>query len=70
MPQSASPTELSVPLKIKIERARLNAEQFFLLCQENRELRFELTAQPELVILPLVGGMTGIRMPSSLWLAD
>src|SRR5713226_10596570 len=61
MSQSVSPTQLSVPLKLNARTARLTEEQFFLLCQENRELRFELTAQQELIIMPLTGAITGLR---------
>jgi len=53
MVQSISPTELGVPLKLNVRETGLTEEQFFRLCQENDELRFELTAQKELVIMPL-----------------
>lgn len=61
MAQTVSPTEFCVPLKINVQRTNLTAEQFFMLCQENEELRFELTARQELIILPLVGGLDGMR---------
>jgi len=61
MAQSISPTELSVPLKISVRETGLTEEQFFRMCQENEEPRFELTAQKELVIMPLTGAMTGVR---------
>jgi Uma2 family endonuclease len=53
MVQSISPTELSVPLKIKVGETGLT--------EEHEGLRFELTAQKELVIMPLTGAMTGLR---------
>jgi Uma2 family endonuclease len=40
---------------------RLTPEQFVLLCQENDNLRFELTAQQELIIMPPTGSETGQR---------
>lgn len=61
MSQIVSPTEFCVPLTINVQRTNLTAEQFFMLCQENEELRFELTARQELIILPLVGGLDGMR---------
>src|SRR5215204_3008610 len=61
MSQTVSPTEFCVPLKINVQRTNLTAAQFFMLCQENEELRFELTAQQELIILSLVGGLDGMR---------
>ena len=45
-------------LKLHIE---LTDEQFFQLCQQNRELRFERTAKGEILIMPPTGGETGNR---------
>jgi Uma2 family endonuclease len=39
----------------------LTDEQFYQLCVANQELRLELTAQGELIIMPPVGGETSIR---------
>jgi Uma2 family endonuclease len=39
----------------------LTDEQFFQLCQNNRDLRFERTAQGELIIMPPTGGETSDR---------
>lgn len=39
----------------------LTDEQFFRLCQDNPELRFELTAQGELIVMPPTGSETGWR---------
>ena len=49
---------LTVNLKSVIE---MTDEQFFELCQNNRELRFERTANGELIIMPPTGGETGNR---------
>ncbi len=51
-------TALTVNLKPVIE---LTDEQFFQLCQANRDLRFERTATGELIIMPPTGGETGNR---------
>lgn len=47
---------LTVNLKSLIE---MSDEQFFQLCQNNRELRFERNAKGELIIMPPTGGETG-----------
>ena len=39
----------------------LTEEQFFLLCQNNGDLRFERTALGEIIIMPPTGGETGNR---------
>jgi Uma2 family endonuclease len=36
-------------------------EQFFLICQQNRELRLERTAEGDLIVMPPTGGATGNR---------
>ena len=53
--------EYSIPVKLKVQAAKLTDEQFALLCQENPELRLELTAQHELMIMPPTGSKTGWR---------
>lgn len=40
---------------------RLTDEQFYQLCQLNRDLKFERTAKGELIIMPPTGGETGNR---------
>jgi Uma2 family endonuclease len=45
-------------LELKID---LTDEQFFQLCQNNRDLQFERTASGELLIMPPTGGETGNR---------
>ena len=54
------PATITLPptLKLHIELAD---EQFFELCQQNRELRFERTAKGEILIMPPTGGETSNR---------
>lgn len=61
MSQTSGITELTAPLKINVRRTQLSEEQFMELCQENPELRLELTAQGELIIMPPVGSEGGWR---------
>jgi Uma2 family endonuclease len=61
MAQIAGVAELSVPFKLNVRRTKLTEEQFMQLCQENPELRLELTAQGELVIMPPTGSESGWR---------
>ncbi|MGR3274812.1 Uma2 family endonuclease [Acaryochloris marina NIES-2412] len=42
-------------------RINLSDEQFFQLCQDNSDLRFERTPLGELIIMPPTGGLTGDR---------
>jgi Uma2 family endonuclease len=51
-------TGMTVNLKPTID---LTDEQFYELCQNNLELRFEQTAAGELIIMPPTGGETGNR---------
>ena len=60
-PSWPSWAEYSIPVKINVQAVQLTDEQFVLLCQENPELRLELTAQHELVIMPPTGSKTGWR---------
>ncbi len=39
----------------------MTQEQFFEFCQQNRNMRFERTAQGDLIIMPPSGGETGTR---------
>ena len=59
MAQESGIMELTAPLKMKVRRTKLTEEQFMELCQENPELRLELTAQGELVIMPPTGSEGG-----------
>ncbi|PSB31662.1 Uma2 family endonuclease [Chlorogloea sp. CCALA 695] len=50
----------------------LTEEQFFLLCQNNGDLRFERTASGEIIIMPPTGGETSnnnfeIAMQLGMW---
>ncbi|HIK12133.1 MAG TPA: Uma2 family endonuclease [Oscillatoriaceae cyanobacterium M33_DOE_052] len=49
---------LPTPLRLQFD---LTEEQFWQLCQENRDLKFERTATGELIIMPPTGGETGHR---------
>ena len=49
------------PLTIKLDPLNLSDEQFYQLCQNNRDLRFERTCRGDLVIMPPTGGETGNR---------
>ena len=42
-------------LVLNVETVGLTEEQFFRLCSDNRDLRMELTAQKELIIMPPAG---------------
>ncbi|MCT7980882.1 Uma2 family endonuclease [Laspinema olomoucense] len=46
------------PVKLTLD---LTDDQFFQLCQNNRDLRFERTATGELIIMPPTGGETSNR---------
>ena len=59
---------LTVNFKSVLE---LTDEQFFHLCQANRDLRFERTATGELIIMPPTGGETGNRnagLTAQVWI--
>lgn len=50
---------------------KLTDEQFFQLCQDNRDLRFERNASGELIIMPPTGGETGNRnagLTAQVWI--
>lgn len=57
----ATSADSAVPVKLKVEAFHLTDERFALLCRENPELRLELTAQRELLIMPPTGSKTGLR---------
>jgi Uma2 family endonuclease len=48
-------------MKLSVRGIKLTDEQFAQLCRENPELRLELTAKQELVIMPPTGSKTGWR---------
>lgn len=59
---------LTVNLKPIVD---LTDEQFFQLCQVNKNLRFERTAIGELIVMSPAGGETGNRnagLTAQLWL--
>lgn len=49
------------PLKLNLNSVHLTDEQFYQLCQNNRELNFERNPKGELIIMPPVGGESGNR---------
>ena len=61
MTQPAGWEEFGIPIKLNVQETKLTEEQFVRLCQENPELRIELTAKGELVIMPPTGSETGWR---------
>ena len=48
-------------LTLNLDTVQLTDEQFYQLCQNNRELNFERTAKGELIIMSPVGGDSGNR---------
>lgn len=51
---------ICLPPKLKL-KLKLTDEQFWQLCQENDDLRFEATANGDLIIMPPTGGTTSDR---------
>ena len=49
------------PLTLNLDTVHLSDEQFYQLCQNNRELKFERTANGKLIIMSPVGGESGNR---------
>ena len=54
-------TLLDYPVALDVHSVRLTDEQFHRLCQDNEDLRLELTADGELIIMAPTGGTTGVR---------
>ncbi|MGF1992072.1 MAG: Uma2 family endonuclease [Nostoc sp. ZfuVER08] len=52
---------VTTSLTLNLDTVHLTDEQFYQLCQNNRELQFERTAKGELIIMPPVGGESGNR---------
>jgi Uma2 family endonuclease len=48
-------------LSIDFSTSNLTDDQFYYLCRQNEVLRFEMTAQGEMIVMPPVGGMSGGR---------
>lgn len=61
MPHLSGTIEFGKAVKLNVQRMRLSKEQFALLCEENPDLRFELTAERELIIMPPAEAETGHR---------
>ncbi|NCQ90665.1 MAG: Uma2 family endonuclease [Microcystis aeruginosa LG13-03] len=58
-------------VEIKFESWQLSDEQFFQLCQDNRDLRLERNPKGDLIIMPPTGGETGnsnAGITAQLWL--
>jgi Uma2 family endonuclease len=56
--------EMPFAVALDFHCVNLTDEQFYQLCQDNEDLRLELTAQGELIIMPPTGGTTGVRNAS------
>jgi Uma2 family endonuclease len=57
-------------LALDVKSTRLTDEQFFELCSANRDLRFERSADGELIIMAPTGGQTGnksVELAGQLW---
>lgn len=54
-------TPLTVDLSSLIPQRRMTGEQFYALCQSNRDLRIEQTAAGEVIVLPPALSGTGNR---------
>ncbi|WP_107666283.1 Uma2 family endonuclease [Cyanothece sp. BG0011] len=52
------------PLEINCNSLQLTDEQFFQLCQDNRDLRFERNSNGDILIMPPTGGETSNRNSS------
>ena len=52
---------MSLPVALDVHSVQLSDRQFQRLCRDNRDLRFELTAKGELIIMPPTGALTGWR---------
>jgi Uma2 family endonuclease len=48
-------------LTLDVKSTKLTDEQFFELCSANRDMRFERSAEGELIIMAPVTGMSGYR---------
>lgn len=48
-------------LTVDLKSIRVTPAQFELLCRDNPDLRMELTARGELIIMPPTGSKTGLR---------
>src|SRR6185369_5573820 len=53
--------ETPFAVALNLNSVRLTDEQFYQLCQDNEDLRLELTAEGDLIIMAPTGGTTGSR---------
>ena len=56
---------------LNLNSIKLTDEQFFQLCQDNHDLRFERNANGDLMIMPPTGGETGNRnagLTAQVWI--
>lgn len=58
---TAEPSALNFWQSLKMSSLGLTDNEFMRLCQDNEDLRLELTAEGELVIMPPTGGDSGWR---------
>ncbi|MEM8778863.1 MAG: Uma2 family endonuclease, partial [Cyanobacteria bacterium P01_G01_bin.49] len=49
------------PIELKLDSFKLTDEQFYQLCQDNRDLKFERNVTGNLSIMSPTGGETGER---------
>ncbi len=59
--RSGKPIKLAVPRSVRL---RVCDEDFWLLCQENPDLRLERTEKGVVEIMPPTSGGTGAETPS------
>jgi Uma2 family endonuclease len=59
--QAVTSAPVPHPLTLNVRSTGLTEEQFYRLCQDNPDLRLELTAQRKLVIMAPTGSKTGWR---------
>lgn len=61
MSQTTTAEYATPPLTLNVRSTGLTDEQFHGLCRDNPDLRLEMTAQRELVIMAPTGSKTGLR---------
>ncbi|AFY55662.1 hypothetical protein Riv7116_3189 [Rivularia sp. PCC 7116] len=52
---------MNIAFELDLDNINLTDEQFFQLCENNSDVRFERTASGELIIMPPTGSITGNR---------
>ena len=52
---------MTVLTTLNLDAVHLTDEQFYQLCQNNRDLKFERTAKGVLIIMAPIGGESGNR---------